>query len=788
MSSTLHRNRPLYVTSTRFGQWSAALVALGMASSGCGGDEADFEVPDVVQSRAALAFDGTPVCGKRAGIWDWANELVGVVPGLGSGAKLIIGLSKMARRYDCGSEDTARLQIEDVRKIAYLAVKKDKIDTLQATMEDLSEDLMKPLYHDYVGLGLLMNKIDDAETDASTLDWEVLHVKANIAAMKYAVLAARVAESQGATQRTASLATLRTELKESLDDLARVEQDYWAFVNANLTDGYETRPAYWNEWYRGYGQLEDIRVDSPHEVSCSNVRFNCRKKHDEARANGRAMYPQVKNLHGARVFTPEYQELRAKLNSAYANLAYGRPRNECRIRNYWRPSIYLARDGGQPAARNVFSNDAARQDFYRTEWRLEEDTIQNAVILKNVYYNNAQINGVELLADASGSSARPVFESVKSNVTLWKLEHVMTGGQDTYRISPVSRPNEYLHIENGVLERGRAAPGWHSARWVFEGRCGRQENSTGQVSKEDQKLEEITGASNFNSDGRIRVVSRVRNVGRPTLKLAVESGSLVMQDLGRSPGVDLFQFWKWPASGVDMASKSHDHLAIFHSSLGMSNIQPTSAGNQARIAVNGGISGDLFTLHRLHSNVFTMKHQRTGKYLRAGTGVVEMSTTLDARAHWVLEDIDPGLASQSIEIVRFGKCLDLSAGNTANQTPIQQWDCVGNTNQKFSFVEQGEGVYHVVHTLSGKCMEVQNNLSTDGARIWLAPCGATNPAQLFKKRSLYNSSYQKLQFQIVNAANGKCIDLPGGSSANGAAMHQWTCSDSNVNQLFSHRP
>jgi hypothetical protein len=40
-------------------------------------------------------------------------------------------------------------------------------------------------------------------------------------------------------------------------------------------------------------------------------------------------------------------------------------------------------------------------------------------------------------------------------------------------------------------------------------------------------------------------------------------------------------------------------------------------------------------------------------------------------------------------------------------------------------------------------------------------------------------------FKIVNVNSGKCVDLSGGSSAEGAQMLIWPCDSNNLNQNFA---
>ena len=139
-----------------------------------------------------------------------------------------------------------------------------------------------------------------------------------------------------------------------------------------------------------------------------------------------------------------------------------------------------------------------------------------------------------------------------------------------------------------------------------------------------------------------------------------------------------------------------------------------------------------------------------------------------------------------LEITRHGKCIDLDGGNTSNGANIQQWSCGnGNSNQIFRLSQVGS-YYQIKHAASGKCLDVKGYGTSNGSTIHLWSChGGDN--QLFSLSS--NSSTSDVRdFKIVGKQSGKCVDLSGGSSSNGADIQIWSCSSSNANQNFAlHR-
>jgi hypothetical protein len=76
------------------------------------------------------------------------------------------------------------------------------------------------------------------------------------------------------------------------------------------------------------------------------------------------------------------------------------------------------------------------------------------------------------------------------------------------------------------------------------------------------------------------------------------------------------------------------------------------------------------------------------------------------------------------------KCIDLHAGNIADRTPFQIYDCNNTNAQHFRY---NRATKQIVHTSSGKCLDVRNNNDSVNNPIHLWPCDrtGTNQAQRF---------------------------------------------------------
>ncbi|WP_433204199.1 RICIN domain-containing protein [Dactylosporangium sp. CS-047395] len=120
------------------------------------------------------------------------------------------------------------------------------------------------------------------------------------------------------------------------------------------------------------------------------------------------------------------------------------------------------------------------------------------------------------------------------------------------------------------------------------------------------------------------------------------------------------------------------------------------------------------------------------------------------------------------------KCLDDAGWGTANGTALQQWTCSNPaaTNQQWQFRSVGGGYYNVVNRYAtGLSWDVNGGTGAtgDGAQVHLwAYGGATN--QQWQAVSNGNGTYR-----FIARNSGKCLDVKDVSTADGAQMQQWSC-------------
>jgi glucosylceramidase len=132
------------------------------------------------------------------------------------------------------------------------------------------------------------------------------------------------------------------------------------------------------------------------------------------------------------------------------------------------------------------------------------------------------------------------------------------------------------------------------------------------------------------------------------------------------------------------------------------------------------------------------------------------------------------------------KCLDVTNRSTANGAVLQQWTCLsGSTaaNQGWFFIPAAtSGYYTVVNLNSKKCLDVTGRSTANGAVIQQWTCnGGTN--QEWYPRVAQNNPAATI-YNLVNLNSGKCLDVTGRSTANGAVIQQWTCNGGTNQEWF----
>ncbi|WP_326560892.1 ThuA domain-containing protein [Micromonospora sp. NBC_01796] len=120
-----------------------------------------------------------------------------------------------------------------------------------------------------------------------------------------------------------------------------------------------------------------------------------------------------------------------------------------------------------------------------------------------------------------------------------------------------------------------------------------------------------------------------------------------------------------------------------------------------------------------------------------------------------------------------GKCVDSRAAGTANGTAIQQYTCNNSNAQQFQFQPTSGGFVRVNNRAnSARSIDVTNVSTADNA-----------PIQLWTYTGGNNQQWQPVAetggtYRLVNRLSGKCLDVPGASTANSVQLVQYACNGS----------
>ncbi|MGC4854891.1 RICIN domain-containing protein [Micromonospora sp. DT4] len=117
-----------------------------------------------------------------------------------------------------------------------------------------------------------------------------------------------------------------------------------------------------------------------------------------------------------------------------------------------------------------------------------------------------------------------------------------------------------------------------------------------------------------------------------------------------------------------------------------------------------------------------------------------------------------------------GKCVDARAAASVNGTAIQQYACNNSAAQQYQFVPTSDGYLRVNNrNNSAQVLDVTDRSTADSAPIQLwSYSGGTN--QQWRAESAGGGYYR-----LVNRSSGKCLDVPGASTADSVQLIQYAC-------------
>ncbi len=120
------------------------------------------------------------------------------------------------------------------------------------------------------------------------------------------------------------------------------------------------------------------------------------------------------------------------------------------------------------------------------------------------------------------------------------------------------------------------------------------------------------------------------------------------------------------------------------------------------------------------------------------------------------------------------KYLDLDHSNAANGTKIQIFTGNGTNAQWWVRTGYTGGYYKLTSRATGKCVDVRGPSTADGAAVHEWDCYATD-SQLWRWEARGKTYGGWPVYQIRNKYSGRCLDVTAFGAADGTPIQQWTC-------------
>lgn len=226
-------------------------------------------------------------------------------------------------------------------------------------------------------------------------------------------------------------------------------------------------------------------------------------------------------------------------------------------------------------------------------------------------------------------------------------------------------------------------------------------------------------------------------------------------------------------------------------------IEDGGATSFTHIQDSFSVVGDLVTASESDSN--TVSHSVTFKVMIDGqwqtvgslpyyyTGAVDGSTRAYITSGMAAQILGPyGYTATTDPGYQFGYsyndiyeiyydqsnfCMDIPSGNIVNSASIQLYEANHTDAQTFRIWEAEEGYYYITPvTNSGLCVNNWGADTSDGGQILLYSTIDNDKASEWKIVSERNGT---VSFWAANKPDSACIDLDGGTLANGTKIHIW---------------
>ncbi|AUG81886.1 alpha-L-arabinofuranosidase [Kitasatospora sp. MMS16-BH015] len=153
-------------------------------------------------------------------------------------------------------------------------------------------------------------------------------------------------------------------------------------------------------------------------------------------------------------------------------------------------------------------------------------------------------------------------------------------------------------------------------------------------------------------------------------------------------------------------------------------------------------------------------HSRTSRHRPLPAALTAALAAVAALATMVVAGPAQAATTGALRGTGSGRCLDVQNAATTDGAALQIYDCSGGANQQWTLTSANQ-----LTVYGNKCLDVPNHATTAGTRVQIWSCsGGAN--QQWKVNA---------DGSIVGVESGLCLDVTGGATANGSAVELWTC-------------
>lgn len=280
--------------------------------------------------------------------------------------------------------------------------------------------------------------------------------------------------------------------------------------------------------------------------------------------------------------------------------------------------------------------------------------------------------------------------------------------------------------------------------------------------------------------------SQVPNIARTFLGYVYLKGTPV-------PNVKRYNVEQLSASVGQTISNGDYHIVLAaNPNYGIDVAGAASAnGTNIQIYKNASDPSQIFTVSYLGNGYYKLIHKHTKKSIDVASASRDIKTNVQlwdyngsAAQQWILKQNGP---NNTFEIIsrRSGLSLDVSGGKIANGVNIQMYEPNGANAQKFRFIAVDsdakrtlpDGVYHIVSAVNEKMgLDVAAAGTADNTNVQIYP-NLSDSNQTFTVKYLNNGYYS-----ITAKKSGKALDAVGNGSYNGTNVVIYTPNKSEAQQ------